>query len=65
MWGPAPEFGGVCEFEDRFMRPGEVEVVGQLFPEGLVVAEDIAEDVVAEAPRVKESHSKQRGEGAL
>ena len=46
------------------MRPGEVEVVGQLFPEGLVVAEDIAEDVVAEAPRFKEAHSKQRGEEA-
>ena len=33
------------------MRPEEDEVVGQSFPEELVVAEDIAEDVVVEAPR--------------
>ena len=39
---PAPEFEGSDEFEDRFMKPGEDEVVvGQLFPGGLVVVEDI------------------------
>ena len=39
--GPAPEFGGVCEFEDRFLKPGGNGVVGQLFSGELVVAEDI------------------------
>ena len=40
---PAPEFEGSDEFEDRFMKPGEDEVVvGQLFPGELVVVEDIA-----------------------
>ena len=40
--GPAPEFGGDDEFEDRFMKPGEDEgVVGQLSPGELVVVEDI------------------------
>ena len=39
---PAPEFEGIDEFEDRFMKPGEDEVVvGQLFPGELVVVEDI------------------------
>ena len=37
------------------MRLGEVEVVGRLFPAGPELAEDIAEDVVAEAPRVQGS----------
>jgi len=35
--GPAPELGREFVFEDRFMKPGEDEVVGQEFPRELDV----------------------------